>query len=384
MIKINVSNFTIFKKKRRIISDMIFYERSVYFWVFLMNHYFSCLEFWLNWFENKMIRKYVSSGEIYPKAIPTIQSDDLTNELFCKLSDNFRNPVVIRGYMKDTTAVKMWDKDYLTKKIGDYELMILRKEENVKLEMMKFKEFTYKMEDEDIYINNNNTLLCAFPEIYNDIKERFTSFIGSLETNLRNIHIANVFMGFNKDKVMGSNMHCGGSGNFFCMIKGEKRWTLIDPKYSCVLKGRAAESGIHAQTLFDMPDTDLGTYPKMLTRLPRYEVTLEPGDILWNAPWWWHRIENGNGLSIGLAIRNNKVTKLNLQNNLMYTLSGYTYLWYNTYVIGLYERCMLSKDDHFSNSKEKEDVLYQIEKLVKRYPKTIKLEDIIDIDPKDR
>ena len=54
-------------------------------------------------------------------------------------------------------------------------------------------------------------------------------------------------------------MHCGGSGNFFCMIKGTKRWTLIDPKYSCILKGRVSSSGIHAQTLFDMPDTKLST-----------------------------------------------------------------------------------------------------------------------------
>lgn len=25
-----------------------------------------------------------------------------------------------------------------------------------------------------------------------------------------------------------------------------------------------------------------------IARLPRFEVTLEPGDLLYNAPWWWH------------------------------------------------------------------------------------------------
>ena len=104
---------------------------------------------------------------------------------------------------------------------------------------------------------------------------------------------------------------------------------------------------------------------------------------MWNAPWWWHRIRNVNdGLNIGLAIRNNKVTKLNLLNNFTYTISGYTYLFYNTLVIGLYEKLMMKKDEHF-NCIDK-DVLYQINKLNKKYPNTIQLNDIIDIDPKDK
>mgnify|MGYP001372745346 CR=1 FL=1 len=120
--------------------------------------------------------------------------------------------------------------------------------------------------------------------------------------------------------------------------------------------------------------------------LPRYDIVLEPGDILWNAPWWWHRIENGNGFNVGLAIRNNKVTKLNLQNNLTYTLSGYTYLFYNSIVIGLYEKFMLRKDKHFTvkDDKEKSNILYQIEKLIQKYPKSVQLNDIIDIHPKDK
>ena len=119
-------------------------------------------------------------------------------------------------------------------------------------------------------------------------------------------------------------------------------------------------------------------YPKIFKHLPRYDIILEPGDILWNAPWWWHRIENSDGFSIGVAVRNNKVTKLNLQNNFTYTLSGYTYLLYNTILIGLYEKIMLNRDKHFNTNDEKKgsNVLYQIEQLIKKYPRTITYDEV--------
>jgi len=367
-------------------------ESIIYSFTFLTNKYvgFRITEYILNWYENRMINKYLSRKEIKPINIPTIQANELTNDNFIKLSNNYRNPILIKGYMKDTKAVLEWDINYLQNIIGDFNVNILHKNEKLSVENYTFNNFVDNMKSKDIYINNNHTILSNFPILFDDIKTQFNNLINTLtSTNLRNIHIANLFIGYNqKDKVTGSNMHCGGSGNFFCMISGQKHWTLIDPKYSCLLKGRVAQSGIHAQTLFDMPDTNLSTYPKILKYLPRYDITLESGDILWNAPWWWHRIENINeeGLNIGLAIRNNKVTKLNLQNNLIYTLSGYTYLFYNTILIGLYEKIMLQKDDHFNtkDDNQKTNILYHIEQLIKKYPNTIYYEDIIDRNLKDK
>ena len=59
------------------------------------------------------------------------------------------------------------------------------------------------------------------------------------------------------------------------MIKGSKKWTLIDPKYSIFLKGRVSQSGIHAQTLFDMPDTDISVEPEILHHSSQIKQTLQ-------------------------------------------------------------------------------------------------------------
>ena len=105
--------------------------------------------------------------------------------------------------------------------------------------------------------------------------------------------------------------------------------------------------------------------------------------MLWNAPWWWHRINNHDGLSIGIAIRNNKVTKLNFQNNFTYTMSSHTYLFYNSLVISLYEKFFAKGKDFMGSTtkdteKTKSNVLYQIEGLCKKYPNSIKnIQDIL-------
>jgi ribosomal protein L16 Arg81 hydroxylase len=36
---------------------------------------------------------------------------------------------------------------------------------------------------------------------------------------------------------------------------------------------------------------------------PRYETVLEPGDVLFNPSWWWHRIMNESSPTIGCATR---------------------------------------------------------------------------------
>ena len=89
-----------------------------------------------------------------------------------QLSNNYRNPVLIRGFVKDKEAVKKWDIDYLENILNDFNLEILKKEENnLLVKNYSFSEFVKKVKSENIYINNNNTIFYKFPDIFNDIKD---------------------------------------------------------------------------------------------------------------------------------------------------------------------------------------------------------------------
>ena len=366
---------------------MWFYERIVYFIVFLINKYIGTrgTERWLEKLEAAIIRKYVSAEPVDPETVPTIQAKYLSNERFVLASNNYRNPVVIKGLLHDSNAVKRWDLDYLENTIRNFPVNVGIKDDDhdngIRVESMPFNKFVEKTHN-GFAINNNHTIFSHFPSLFDDIKPEFDALLDSLHScNLRNIHVANLFISDNY-KSSGTNTHCAGSGNFFCMIQGRKHWTLIDPKYGCHLKGRVASNGLHAQSLFDMPDTDISTQPSYFKHIPRYEVRLEPGDILWNAPWWWHRIRNEQGPSIGIAIRNNKVTWLNFRNNFTYTMSGWMYLLYNSFFIGLYEKMFLSENRNFSRGRVEgrtRDVAHQILDLVSRYPRSVTFDQAISV-----
>ncbi len=354
----------------------------LYSFLFLINKYigFNIFERLLSLYEEKYIKKYISKKEVRAQEIPTINATELTEEIFEQLSDNYRKPVLIKGYLKDTNAVKSWTENYLKEIIDDdfnIKTFVLN-DGKLDVEHNRFTDIIDNMKTDNIYINNESSIISTYPQLLNDIKDKFISFIETLKNSgLRNIHHTHLFIGYNTvSKISGTNMHCAGTGNFFCMIKGCKKWTLIDPKYSIFLKGRVSQSGIHAQTLIDMPDTDISVEPDILHHLPRYEIVLEPGDILWNAPWWWHRIKNINEkdeYNIGMAIRHSKVSTINLKNNLLYTISGSIYLVYNSFFLSLYERLFMKKYEITKLDDNKMILLKEIDELTKKYPKTYEL-----------
>ena len=356
-------------------------EHVIYWFLFLLNKYlgFTWTETLLADCERRLISKHVNGAPVEPTPIPTV-SKQFTKEKFQSLSNGGRTPVLIKGLFSDTKAVREWDLNYLSQIVGDFEVNTVEKRSDNQLTIhpRKFSEFAQSPGTS--YLNNNHTILAHFPELFDDLNPQFDQLNQTLDNGLDHVHIANLFIGGPRrsERITGSHMHAGGSGNFFCMVQGRKHWTLIDPKYSPLLKGRVSKSGIHAQTLFDMLDLDLADTPRMLKCLPRYEVTLEPGDVLWNAPWWWHRIQNSNEASIGLAIRRNKVTRLNLLNNPLYTLSGYQYLIYNSWIIGAYERLIKrlgKRSEASTEEKKKSNVLFQIDALCKKYPKSVSLDE---------
>lgn len=107
---------------------MTFAERLIYFALFLLNKYVGSLttEGWLSNFERKIIRQCISGSEIVPTPIPVVRAIHLTDAAFLRLSDNYRRPVLIRGLMRDSLAVKKWDIRYLRNVIGGFKINTVR------------------------------------------------------------------------------------------------------------------------------------------------------------------------------------------------------------------------------------------------------------------
>jgi hypothetical protein len=82
--------------------------------------------------------------------------------------------------------------------------------------------------------------------------------------------------------IVGTDFHCAGANNWFIQVVGRKRWEFLMPEYSPYLwplKGGVVNFWNGNENM--ARDSE---------HLPREFVVLNPGDVLLNPPWQWHKI----------------------------------------------------------------------------------------------
>jgi hypothetical protein len=102
-----------------------------------------------------------------------------------------------------------------------------------------------------------------------------------------------------------SAVHAAPAGNFFLNLVGRKAWTFVDPRYAGHLHALPSRPFQYLKSAYggSRAQAELGNAEHPLQMLPRYTVTLEPGDLLYNAPWWWHEVDNLDDFTVGCAVR---------------------------------------------------------------------------------
>jgi hypothetical protein len=99
--------------------------------------------------------------------------------------------------------------------------------------------------------------------------------------------------------------HCAAGGNFFLQVYGRKRWVFVNPRHSPFMYPTIRKDFFYSGSPVDVrldPEEQLREGYGLYNLVPKYEVVLEPGDVLYSPQWWWHTIDNLS-LSIGVAMR---------------------------------------------------------------------------------
>jgi hypothetical protein len=92
-----------------------------------------------------------------------------------------------------------------------------------------------------------------------------------------------------------TGLHCEPIANIAVQLHGFRKWTLVDPQHSWILRPAASKDG-------------RSFYPSWATTLdhvPRYEVITYPGDAIFIPTWTWHRVDylkECADLSIGASL----------------------------------------------------------------------------------
>lgn len=113
-----------------------------------------------------------------------------------------------------------------------------------------------------------------------------------------------------------TDLHCEPISNVVVQTVGSKKWTLVEPEYSYLLKPTISPDG-RAYFYSSLDPFN----PNSLKNIPHYEVITEEGDIIYVPTWTWHRVDyNPNIIAVSLSIFQFIATDF-IHNNPLYAIT---------------------------------------------------------------
>jgi hypothetical protein len=209
-------------------------------------------------------------------------------------------PVVLSGVAREWPAVKKWSPRFFADNYGDSPVQLInaaREDVDDKNYKPKGSVTTVGQVVSDIESGGGAyprfvPLLHQHPELMEDFdKDYLSSFRGPMARDM-------MFQFFMGGAGTNTALHCAIANNLFVEIYGRKRWWIFDPDYAPVFRPPMLRS-----TYFISPvDASQPEKSEIMKHVRGFQTILEPGDVLYNPPFWWHQVENLTA-TIGVGVR---------------------------------------------------------------------------------
>ncbi|MGB0524625.1 MAG: cupin-like domain-containing protein [Flammeovirgaceae bacterium] len=247
-----------------------------------------------------------------PLDLPVISPQDFNAEWFLQWKTQINMPLVIKNYLKDAPILQRVETEQLINDYGNKKVVCVQpnsiidsKDEsgigqNLHDETTTLKEFLLEDKYKNYYINNFFGILNN-EDFLRDCKGKELDSLLGRENILTQWFIS-------RKTNSGSSLHCASADNMFLNIKGRKEWFFIHPSYTSIMQPSMSKHGVFCVSELeesfegDFYEGLVERYPHM-KYVPVYRVVLEEGDLLFNPPWWWHRVKNLSDQTIGCATR---------------------------------------------------------------------------------
>jgi len=212
-------------------------------------------------------------------------------------------PIVFRKLGAEHECVRKWSPEVFKEQYGDFRIFYTSTENIINDDKTRLADFVDQVLSGSVnrgYIENLSDIFNAFPELHDQlgldrIAKHFEGFA--------NYHqIAQLFFG---GRGTGAAFHCANELNCFFNIYGQKRWTFVHPGYGFAMYPSLMNRGYFVGSFVkaNAPKGFIEANFPLFNRVPRLTVTLDPGDILINPPWWWHAVKNVTPATIAVATR---------------------------------------------------------------------------------
>ncbi|MEH2349566.1 MAG: cupin-like domain-containing protein [Nostoc sp.] len=210
-------------------------------------------------------------------------------------------PFIIEDIAKNWDACNNWSNDYLIEHCGNSMVTVRFFKKDFLEDYKKFayqdgyslvKEMTYKEYIND-YIKDrkNDDLGCYLPEA--SFEDSFSEIIGDVTypEYLNSKPFVSLWHGFSSNNfTSASPLHFDRIHNLFVQIRGKKRILLFPPSnYLSFYPPLEDSSGMGHNSKVNPDMVNLELFPKFPWQ-ERIEVVLEPGEMLYIPPFWWHHV----------------------------------------------------------------------------------------------
>lgn len=252
-------------------------------------------------FYKKLAETLKASGE--GKMVPIERRKDLSMEEFRNHYMRKGIPVVMEGLAKDWPCVKTWSLDYFKEQHGDDEILLVQlQKEGYPYESVTLGEVIDDMKKGGGKYYRFYPLLQRHPEHVKDFDYNW------LLAHKNKVNWFEAFQAFIGPKNSATGLHNASSCNLFVQVYGQKRWILYPPYYTMILDPDPVKNVYRhapvrtAEGPFDPFHPNYERPYELFKYIDHLEATLNPGDVLWLPPFYWHCVQNPTD-SIGVSYR---------------------------------------------------------------------------------
>lgn len=246
------------------------------------------------------------AGEVLP--LPEWDWKDGDLEDFARTYRDVHRPVVFRGLLHRHPHFREWDFEAFVRTYAKERVVLCCPVKD------GYDGTVAELDIPGVYLHNSERLLSRYPELLRDAG--FDLIPRTVAQGIRFTGVVQLFVGRANT---GSWWHCANGLNFFACLTGRKRWQFIDSSQSPLLNPRTgggargtyfwsdsgAETAAFRQAA-ELAGAEADVEDWVLQAAAgcrRWEVVLEPGDLLFNPPFMWHQVENLDDATIGMATR---------------------------------------------------------------------------------
>ena len=248
----------------------------------------------------KIPKEHEGIGENGQNHIPVPVIDGINVKDFIKNYRKKSKPVVLKNVASSWPLFKKWNPEFFAKQYPEDPVILfdaaiesrkLAYTEGKQTKTVSLSEFVKSMNNGSMDYARLLPILDQHPELLNDMG---VDWLKSASNNRAKGSIKHqLFMG---GAGTSTQMHCAIGSNLFIQVYGKKQWWIYSNKNSPLLEPIVDRSVFfRSKASGESPE---GNFKKA----DGWTVILEPGDILYNPPFFWHQTRSID-TNIGVGFR---------------------------------------------------------------------------------